>query len=137
VDGEIVKLSVDCRIFSEDLKKKVEKSLRRNMPRYWYPFVAERSGRMGHLCSGDVVMFVQGNPSDIAETVQPRTSPSVAPVSRPKPGVQPPHEKDWLTQLQNIEPSMEWGPFEAQIARGKMIHVVTDGGARRNPGNAG
>jgi ribonuclease HI len=48
-----------------------------------------------------------------------------------------PTQKDWMDQLHSIEPYMYWEAFEAKIVRDKMIHVVTDGGARSNPGNAG
>jgi hypothetical protein len=39
--------------------------------------------------------------------------------------------------LQETETFLNWDQFQAQIEHDKMIHVVTDGGARPNPANGG
>jgi hypothetical protein len=66
-------------------------------------------------------------------SVDPAAGEGLVPVSRPEPELHPPQEKDWLTQPQNVELFMRWEEFQAQIVRDKMIHVVTDDGARSNP----
>jgi ribonuclease HI len=42
-----------------------------------------------------------------------------------------------LAQQVTRGPFEPWSDFPAMLSRDEMVHVVTDGGARQNPGNAG
>jgi hypothetical protein len=62
-------ITVDCKIFSEHLKRRFECKTRRDLDGYWHPFIMEGQGRMGRLCPGDVVKSVRENKSDIVARV--------------------------------------------------------------------
>jgi hypothetical protein len=96
----------------------------------------EGEGVIGHWCSGDLVKSVPGTVEDLREITEPRTSATYVPLPHAAPQVAPRKEKSWLTKLQEEEPFMFWDQFKAQSETDMMIHVVTIGGARANPGNA-
>jgi hypothetical protein len=130
-------LRLDYRIVADVLWKKFSKKAclpADKSGHLWYPVVMEGEGR---LCGGDTVKFVPGTPEDVANIVNPKTSATDEPAPCRKSVALVPGEKDRLEKLQQLEMFMYWDQFKEQIIHDNMIHIVTDGGARPNPGHAG
>jgi hypothetical protein len=115
VEGAEFGYAVDARISESDLQKIAGKPLRTKLKGYWYVRVISGDGYLGRLCSGDHVGIDSG------------TKPVVAGGSRP----------DFLAIQGKRESFSDLEAFEGPLDRVKILHVVTDGGARPNPGAAG
>jgi hypothetical protein len=80
-----------------------------------------------------------GNDEDVAIITHPRTSSRSYSVAEPATfclilgGTKP----DYLARLRGKETQMSQALFLGQLIHGKVVHIVTDGGACANPGNAG
>jgi ribonuclease HI len=114
-----------------------------NLNGYWVATVTEGFGRIGALCKESTVTLTPATAEQIQRVVQARTTAT----SDAKPHKPKKHEprkatpgtasKNWLAILASREKPVEWLRFGRELERDKMVHVVTDGGARPNPGAAG
>jgi hypothetical protein len=86
--------------------------------------------------SGDRITLKPGTAADIQKVIQQRTSASSASqISKPlKPGKA---STDWLAVQRSREQFVPWTEFPATLERDKLVQIVSDGGARPNPGSAG
>jgi ribonuclease HI len=107
-----------------------------NLKGYWTAIVSNGLGRIGAICSGDHVPIQPSTDADIQRVVQPRTSASAggSPQKPLKPGKV---KTDWLAVQRDREPFVSSDEFPATLQQDKMVHIVTDGGARPNQGPAG
>jgi ribonuclease HI len=107
---------------------------------YWIPTVINGEGKIGCLCPHDEIELRPGTQAEIDQIVDPRTTADAAlptrstPKSLLSPGTV---ENNYLGQQANRETLISWDVLPAQLDKEKFVHVVTDGGARPNPGNAG
>jgi hypothetical protein len=107
---------------------------------YWVPVVVNGEGRIGNLCSQDEIELRPATQADIDQIVDPRTTADAALPSGPSPKT---HLKpgtvgnNYLEQQASRERYVPWDQFSSFIDKEKFVHIVTDGGARPNPGNAG
>jgi hypothetical protein len=93
----------------------------------------EEEGKVWRLVAGDIVKFVPMSNDHAQEIRDPRTTREL--LANPEPILQKPTKKGWLTQLQKREHFMYWDEFLTHLEHDKMVHIVTDGGARQNSGS--
>jgi hypothetical protein len=139
-DSVPVLMNMSCRISADKLRTAFSEQdgIRAGSSGdYWHPIVIEGEGRMGRLCGGDRVMFVKASREIVALIAEPHTSEKPWPPLSLVSAVSVPGEKDWLGKLRKKETFALWDQLRDQIEHDKMIHVVTDGGARPNPGKPG
>jgi ribonuclease HI len=111
-----------------------------NLNGYWVATVTEGLGRIGALISGSTVTLTPATSDQIQRVVQARTVATSEPKKKTyeprktKPGSVSPN---WLALQASREQRIEWDEFAAGVERDKMVHIITDGGARPNPGAAG
>jgi ribonuclease HI len=105
---------------------------------YWVPMVIKGEGRIGCLCPHDEIELRPGTQADIDQIVEPRTSASAPARSVPKSLLSPGTvECNYLGPQASRESLVNWDELPSMLDKDKYVHVITDGGARPNPGNAG
>jgi hypothetical protein len=137
-------LSVDSKINEKDIQRLVANSLQLNLNGYWVATIIEGLGRVSELVSGSTVELIPATSAQIQRVVRARTMANADPESpkasngaskrKAQPGTASPN---WLAIQASREERIEWIKFGQELERDKMVHVITDGGARPNPGAAG
>jgi hypothetical protein len=114
-----------------------------NLHGYWNATVTEGYGRIGALIEESTVTLTPATTDQIQQIVQARTSAS------PDPKPQKDNSRDtrtvttgtmnknWLAIRASREERKNWIEFGQNLERDKMVHIITDGGARPNAGPAG
>jgi ribonuclease HI len=135
--------SVANNLKESQIQRLVANVLQMNLNGYWVATVTEGFGRIGMLISGSTVTLTPATTAQIQRVVQARTTAT----SDAKPRKPKTHEsrkatpgtvsKNWLAIQGSREKQVEWIRFGQELERDKMVHVVTDGGARPNPRAAG
>jgi ribonuclease HI len=136
-------VSVQANSKESELQRIVANVMQMNLDGYWVAAGTEGLGRIGALISGSTVTLTPATTDQIQRVVQARTNAT----SEPKPGKVKTHEprktqqgtasKNWLAIQASREERVDWIKFGQELERDKMVHVITDGGARPNPGAAG
>jgi hypothetical protein len=125
------------------IQRYVANMLQMNLNGYWAATVTEGHGRIGPLARDSTVTLTPATAEQIQRVIQARTTET----SDAKPRKQKEHDtrkavpgtasKNWLAVQSSREKEVEWLQFGRELEHDKMVHVVTDGGARPNPGAAG
>jgi hypothetical protein len=140
---QTIKISVKANLKESEIQRIVANTMQVNLNGYWVATVTEGFGRIGALISGSTVMLTPATPDQIQRVIQARTSATSESATRRTknhdsrkmtPGTSSPN---WLAVQASRERQIDWIEFGQQLERDKMVHVVTDGGARPNPGAAG
>jgi ribonuclease HI len=141
--GRTVGASVLSNIKESGIQRFVANSLHVNLDGYWVATVTEGFGRIGALCREYTVTLTPATTQDIQRVAQARTSaaaitkPRKTKTHAPRKATPGTISHDWLAIQRAREQEVEWIKFGQELERDKMVHVVTDGGARPNPGAAG
>jgi ribonuclease HI len=137
----IIQISVKANAKESELQRIVANTMQVNLNGYWVAAVTEGLGRIGALISGSTVTLTPATADQIQRVVQARTIVTSDPKKKKtheprktKPGSVSPN---WLAFQASREQRVEWDEFAAGLERDKMVHIITDGGARPNPGAAG
>jgi hypothetical protein len=135
--------SVKANATESEIQRLVANLMQVNLHGYWNATVTEGYGRIGALITGSTVTLTPATPNQIQQIVQPRTSAS----PDPKPQKDKSHDTreittgtmstNWLAIQASREQRKEWIEFGQNLERDKMMHIITGGGARPNPGAAG
>jgi ribonuclease HI len=144
--GRTVGISVDNNIKESAIQRIVANTLRVNLTGYWVATVTNGFGRIGALFNGSTVTLTPATPAQIQSVIQARTT--AAAEGRPKKSkTQKKSESrkatpaassvNWLALQASREQEADWLEFRQRVEKDKMVHVVTDGGARPNPGSGG
>jgi ribonuclease HI len=141
--GRTVGLNVKNDISEAAMQRLVANTLKLNLNGYWVATVTEGYGRIGALWKNSTVTLTPATPAQIQNLTQPRTSaksdreprkPKDLDGRKMETGTA---SKNWLAIQSDREHEVPWLEFKQRVERDKMVHVVTDGGARPNPGAAG
>jgi hypothetical protein len=131
--------SVDARIPEEKLQRIAGHAAKMALKGYWAEVVTDGMRYLECFCPQDRILLTPACQADIYRINNPRTSASISTVPVPKPldaspgSVKPDHMAMQISR----EPFVPWYEFPARLELDKMVHVVTDGGSRASPGNAG
>jgi ribonuclease HI len=142
-EGREVHCSVERGMKESMIQRRVANELQMNLNGYLVARVTEGHGYVGMLCQDSTVTLTPATPAQIQSVIQARTSATADTRSRkPKTGEprkQTPPSKSikWLDVSRSKETEVNWLVFGQNLERDKMVHIVTDGGARPNPGAAG
>jgi hypothetical protein len=141
--GRTIATSVKANLKESEIQRTVANVMQMNLDGFWVATVTEGSGRIGALINGSTVTLTPATAEQIQRVVQARTNAT----SEPKPRKEKTHEprkaklgtssKNWLAIQGSREKQVEWIQFGQELERDKMVHIVTDGGARPNLGAAG
>jgi ribonuclease HI len=141
--GRTVGMNISNNLKESQIQRLVANMLQVNLHGYWVATVTEGFGRIGALCKESTVTLTPATSEQIQRVVQARTTAT----SDAKPRKPKKHEPrkatpgtastNWLAIQASRETPVEWLRFGQELERDKMVHVVTDGGARPNPGAAG
>jgi hypothetical protein len=132
--------SVDSKISAEMLQRIAGNAAHVTLEGYWIPVVINGEGRIGNLCPHDEIELRPGSQAEIDQIINPRTNANAPLPTNPfskthlKPGSL---GCNYLEQQASRETYVPWDQFAPGVDKEKFVHVVTDGGARPNPGNAG
>jgi ribonuclease HI len=125
------------------IQRMVANTLEMNLDGYWVATVTEGFGRIGALYPHSTVTLTPATPEQVQRVIQARTT-ATSEGRRRKPKKHEPRKTkpgtastNWLTIQANREHRVDWLEFGQRVERDKMVHVVTDGGARPNPGAGG
>jgi ribonuclease HI len=130
--------SVDSRITVDKFQKLAGNAAQLTLEGYWIPVLVRGEGTVGCLYPHDEIEIRAGTQEDIDRIVAPRTSASPPTRSTPKDKLTPGTvESNYIGQQSGMDALVSWDTTPALLERGKFIHVLTDGGARPNPGSAG
>jgi ribonuclease HI len=139
--GRIMGHSVPTNIKEGEIQRLVSDMLQLDLDGYCVATVVEGMGRIGALVSGSTVELTPATAAQIKSVVQARTSATTDPKQQGgadtrdlRPGSTSPN---WLAIQASREKRVDWDKFAAGLERDKMVHIITDGGARPNPGAAG
>jgi hypothetical protein len=103
--------------------------------------IVEGRGRIGELVTGSTVELTPATAAQVQRVIQARTTASTDTKNREEPDkgkLKPGKAKpNWLAIQASREQRVDWLKFGAELERDKMVHIITDGGARPNPGAAG
>jgi ribonuclease HI len=134
-------ISVPSNAKESQLQRIVANTLQVNLNGYWVAAVTEGLGRIGALISGSTVALTPATADQIKRVAQARTiatseskKKETHEPRKTQPGTTSPN---WLAIQASREQRVGWGEFAAGLERDKMVHIITDGGARPNPGAAG
>jgi hypothetical protein len=129
---------VDSKITVEKLQRLAGNAAHLTLNGYWVPTVIRGEGKIGCLCFQDEIELRPGTQEDIDQIVEPRTSACPPTRPTPKDQLRPGSvETNYMGQQANREKLINWDEIPAILEKDKFVHVITDGGARPNPGNAG
>jgi hypothetical protein len=144
--GRTVGISVANNVKESMIQRIVANTLQVNLTGYWVAAVTNGFGRIGGLCNGSTVSLTPATPAQIQSVIQARTT--AAAEGRPKKMKKQKKSEsrkatpakssiNWLALQASREQEVDWLVFRERVERDKMVHVVTDGGARPNPGSGG
>jgi hypothetical protein len=133
--------SVDSRITEDKLQRIAGSEAKMNLEGYRIAIVRSGAGHIRCLSSRDHVLIYPGTAQDVARIDEPRTlsrtrenSDQTVLVRKLTPAsISASH----LTRQVTEEPFVPWGDFQATLQLDKMVHGITSGCARPNPGSAG
>jgi ribonuclease HI len=138
---KIIRISVKANAKESELQRIVANTMQVNLRGYWVARVTEGLGRIGALVSGSTVTLTPITTDQVQRVLQARTIATPDPKKKKtyeprksNPGSVSPN---WLAIQASLEQRVSWEEFAAGLERDKMVHTITDGGARPNPGAAG
>jgi ribonuclease HI len=142
-----VRTSVASDVKESMIQRIVANMTQKNLNGYWVAKVVDGFGRVGALCNGATVRLTPATPAQIQNVIQARTTSNDSSYHPDKPRKPKTHEQrkaksattstNWLGIQANREKEVDWLEFRQRVERDKMVHVVTDGRARPNPGSGG
>jgi hypothetical protein len=139
VNGRTYGHSVESRLSADNIQKLAGNLAQITLDGLWTPVVVNRTGYIGCLQSEDEIEMYAGDHADINRVNVPCTSSAPVEVKARSPANLAPGtvRPSPLTQLSGKETRVNWSDFPDTIEADKFVHVITDGGAKPNPGSAG
>jgi ribonuclease HI len=141
--GKAIVINMQGDVAEDMSQRRVANKMRINLFGYWVASVIEGRGRIGAFQTGDHVELTPATLADLRQATKERTTAEKDPKKKKKKNADTRELKpgtmavNWSAIQHDRETFVAWCEFAAGLDPGKMVHIITDGGACPNPGSAG